>query len=208
MRFVLLPLSWLYGLVVRLRNRLFDSRVLKSAAADVPVISVGNLTAGGTGKTPLVEYIAGHFLTQGRKVGIVSRGYGRASRGVVVVSDGSSLRADARAGGDEPVQMARKYPAAAVVVGEKRVEAARCAIELGAEVLLLDDAFQHRYLRRDVDILVLDSRKDIREEPLLPSGLRREPLSSLRRADLVVMSRIASRSVRVPWAPALGAEHI
>ena len=122
-----MPLSWVYGLVVRLRNRLFDSSVLKSSAVAVPVISVGNLTAGGTGKTPLVEYITGYLLTQGRKVGIVSRGYGRASRGVVVVSDGSSLRVDARAGGDEPVQMARKHPAAAVVVGERRVEAALCA---------------------------------------------------------------------------------
>ena len=204
MRYLLLPLSWFYGLVVRLRNRMFDLGLLRISRASVPVIAVGNLTAGGTGKTPLVELIAGHLISGGKKVGVVSRGYGRASRGVVVVSHGAGVRAGARLAGDEPVQMARKYPSAVVVVGERRVEAAKRAVALGAEVLVLDDAFQHQYLHRDVNIVLLDARLDITGEPLLPSGLRREPLSGLRRADVVVLSRAPRHGVEIEWTGALG----
>ncbi len=203
MKYLLLPLSWLYGLIVWLRNRLFDLGILRTSRVNVPVISVGNLTAGGTGKTPLVEAIAGHLLSGGKKVGIVSRGYGRASRGVVVVSDGDGVRAAGCEAGDEPMQMARKHPRAVVVVGERRVEAARRAVTLGAEVLVLDDAFQHRYLHRDVNIVVLDSRIDITGERLLPSGLRREPLRGLQRADVLVFSRVPPHGTQIEWAGAL-----
>ncbi|MGB2960079.1 MAG: tetraacyldisaccharide 4'-kinase [Bacteroidota bacterium] len=203
MKHLLLPLSWFYGLVVWLRNRMFDLGILRTSRVSVPVISVGNLTAGGTGKTPLVEAIAGHLLSGGKKVGIVSRGYGRASRGVVVVSDGNSVRAAGREAGDEPMQMAWKHPSAAVVVGERRVEAARRAVALGAEVLVLDDAFQHRYLHRDVNIVVLDSRIDITRERLLPSGLRRELLPGLGRADILVLSRVPPHGAKIEWAGAL-----
>lgn len=187
---LLLPFSWLYGIAIRLRNKLFDWGMLKSRSAGVPVISVGNLTVGGTGKTPLVEFIVEELKRYGKRVAVVSRGYKRKSKGVQVVSDGRRVLADAEIGGDEPVQIAQKYSDAIVVVGEKRVEAARKAVELGAEVIVLDDGFQHRYLKRDLDIVVLDSTTDVRIDALLPAGRLREPVSSLQRASVVAFSKV------------------
>jgi tetraacyldisaccharide 4'-kinase len=196
MKNLLLPLSWLYALVMICRNKAFDVGLLKSVDAGVPVISVGNLTAGGTGKTPLVEFIARVLLSRGKRVAIVSRGYGRVSRGVQIISDGRSVLLDAAQGGDEPVQIARKFPGAIVVVGERRAEAARVAIDqLGANVIVIDDGFQHRYLRRDLDIVVVDSRTDLVREPVLPAGMRREPMAGLRRAGFLVFSKVSSKDV-------------
>jgi tetraacyldisaccharide 4'-kinase len=200
---VLLPLSVLYGTAVYLRNKAFDLNVLKTEDVHVPVISVGNIVAGGVGKTPLVEYIAGYCKDQGRRVGILSRGYKRSSRGVVVVSDGKTVLVDAGEGGDEPVQMATKLNPAIVVVAERRVEGARAAINLGADVLLLDDGFQHRYLHRDVNILVLDSMVSPREESLLPAGRRREPLAAIKRADIVALSHSSAKVDFALWRSGL-----
>lgn len=186
----LLPLSWLYASVLVLRNMLFDRGVLKSERAGVPVVSVGNMTVGGTGKTPLVEYIVRHLLSVGKRVGVVSRGYKRMSRGVVVVSDGRRVFVGAAEGGDEPVQIATKFREAIVVVGEKRIEAARRAVTLGAEVIVADDAFQHRQLHRECDIVVVDASRDIGSDAVLPAGRLREPLSGLRRADVVALSHV------------------
>jgi tetraacyldisaccharide 4'-kinase len=175
--------------VVILRNIAFDLGILRRRRVAVPVISVGNLTAGGTGKTPLVELLVGRLLSQKKKPVVVSRGYGRQSRGVLIVSDGSGMQPNVLEGGDEPSQMARRFPSVGVVVGEKRVDAAlRAARDLRPDVIVLDDGFQHRYLERDLDIVVLDARTDITREPLLPAGRRREPLESLKRANLVVIS--------------------
>jgi tetraacyldisaccharide 4'-kinase len=169
------------------------------------VISVGNITVGGTGKTPLVEYIVRHCLARGRRVAVVSRGFRRASRGLVIVSDGHSVLADASTGGDEPVQIARKFPQAVVVVGERRREAALVAVErLGAEVVVLDDGFQHRYLARDLDIVVVDSGRDSPTGMLLPAGPLREPWDGMRRADVVVMSKIVSVRDGAFWKERLG----
>lgn len=190
-RKLLLPLSWLYGAAVGVRNFLFTTGILGTTNVGVPVISVGNITAGGTGKTPLVERIVEHLLQRGHRVAVVSRGYGRESRGVVVVSDGKSIRVDATRGGDEPVQIARRYPDACVVVGERRVDAAREAVKtLGAQVIVLDDGFQHRYIARNIDIVVVDTRGDLTREPLLPAGRRREFLSGIRRATLLAFSKV------------------
>ncbi len=187
----LLPFSWVYGSVVAARNRAYDRGLLKGRSVGVPVICVGNLSAGGTGKTPLVEYIVRTLLGKGRRVAVVSRGYRRRSRGVVVVSDGRMLRADAKDGGDEPVQIAMKFPSAPVVVGEKRADAAEVAVrDCAAGVIVLDDGFQHRGLNRDLDILVIDARRDITREPMLPAGTRRESVGSLRRAGLVAISNV------------------
>jgi len=186
----LLPLSWLYGLVIACRNKAFDWGLMRVSDAGVPVISVGNLTAGGTGKTPLVEYIVETCLAKKRKVAVVSRGYKRDSSGVVMVSDGGGVRVDAGRAGDEPMQMARKYPGVVVVVGERRAEAARMALASGkTDLMVMDDGFQHRSLRRDLDILVLDSRKDAFLTPMIPAGERREPTSAVRRARLLAFSR-------------------
>ncbi len=173
------------------RNAAFDLELRKTTGVAVPVISIGNLTAGGTGKTPLVEMLVQRLLQMGKRTAVVSRGYGRRSRGVVVVSDGRNILVDARRGGDEAVMVARRFPTACVVVGERRVAAAQFAVHpLGAEVVVLDDGFQHRALRRDLDIVVLDARRDITREALLPAGRRREPLSALRRAGLLAFARV------------------
>lgn len=203
MRGILLPLAWIYGLLVAARQRAFDLGWLSQESAGVPVISVGNLTTGGTGKTPLVELLLSLLLRRGCAPAVVSRGYGRKSRGVRIVSSGGKVHCDAREGGDEPVQVAKKFPGVSVVVGERRVEAARTAVrQCGADVIVMDDGFQHRYLRRDLDILVMDARRDIREEPLLPAGARREWLTGINRADLLVFSR-SSGSEPPAWAGGL-----
>jgi tetraacyldisaccharide 4'-kinase len=199
MKYLLLPFSWLYGLAIIGRNLAFDIGILRSVDVGVPVISVGNMTMGGTGKTPLVEQIVNMCLGRNRRVAVVSRGYRRKSQGVVVVSDGHRLLADASQGGDEPVQIARKYPMAVVVVGERRVDAARKAVELKADVIVLDDGFQHRYLHRDLDIVVLDSRKDLFRTSMIPAGERREPLGSIRRGQLLALSRVDESSGKDGW---------
>jgi tetraacyldisaccharide 4'-kinase len=206
MQSLLLPLAWLYGLVMSARNMLFDAGFLRIRSAGVPVIAVGNMTAGGTGKTPIVEWLVRELQTHDIRPAVVSRGYGRASRGVVAVSDGVRLLATALDAGDEAVQVATKFPTVPVVVGERRVDAARAAVErFGAEVLVLDDAFQHRYLGRDLDIVILDARVDVTRERMLPAGRRREPLRGLGRAGLLAFSKLAEGHADVPWRADLGA---
>lgn len=185
---LLLPFAFLYAGVMRVRNRMFDRGVLKQEHPGIPVISVGNLTVGGTGKTPLVEYVVRELQQRGRTVAVVSRGYRRRSKGVVVVSDGTSVLTDAAKGGDEPVQLAQKFRNAIVVVGERRVEAARRAVELGADVIVLDDGFQHRYIARDLDIVVVDSMQNPAADAVLPAGRLREPIAGLSRAHVVALS--------------------
>jgi tetraacyldisaccharide 4'-kinase len=186
---LLLPFSWLYALVMLVRNKLFDWGVLNSEGVGVPVISIGNLTVGGTGKTPLVEYIVELLIGKGLRVGVVSRGYKRTSTGVVVVSDGKNVLSNADSGGDEPVQIATKFRDVIVVVGEKRVEASKKAVELGAHIIVVDDGFQHRYLKRDLDVVVIDSTSDIMRDAVLPAGRLREPISGLKRADVAAFSK-------------------
>jgi tetraacyldisaccharide 4'-kinase len=155
----------------------------------VPVIAVGNMTAGGTGKTPVVELLVRALCQRGVRVGVISRGYGRASRGVVIVADRERVRVNAQAGGDEPVQIARKFPGVPVVVGERRYDAAVAVVEeCGARIVVSDDGFQHRWLHRDRDIVVVDGARDLAAEPMLPAGMRREPMHGLRRAHLVALT--------------------
>jgi tetraacyldisaccharide 4'-kinase len=204
MKTLLLPFSWLYGLVILARNLAYDKGWFRQEAVEVPVISVGNLTAGGTGKTPLVEYLVRQLVASGKHPAIVSRGYGRRSDGVVVVSDGQTVQSNAAMGGDEPVQMAHKLANVPIVVAERRIEAAQVAVrDFHADVLVLDDGYQHRSLKRDLDVLVMDARKDLTREPLLPAGMRREPLSALDRANIVVLSRVDPGAGPVRWLNAL-----
>jgi tetraacyldisaccharide 4'-kinase len=190
LRAALLPLSSLYGSALETRARLYRSGVLASHRVPCPVVSVGNVTFGGTGKTPFVEFLARRFRFEGRHPAVVSRGYGRASRGVVVVSEGNGPLVGADEGGDEPVAIARRVPGAIVVVGERRVEAARTAIERGADLILLDDGFQHLALERDVNLLLVDAADPFGGGKLPPDGTLREPLTALARADAVVLTRI------------------
>jgi tetraacyldisaccharide 4'-kinase len=203
MRTLLLPFSWGYALATTVRNLAFDCGAFHSRRATIPVISVGNMTAGGTGKTPLVEYLLPLLTGGGFHPAVVSRGYGRSSHGVVAVACRGALLANARNGGDEPVQIAAKFPGVTVVVGERRYEAVEVAVrECGADVALLDDGFQHRWLRRDLDIVVLDARKNIFKETFLPAGMKRERLKGLHRADIIGLSH-APAEVDVPWISAL-----
>jgi tetraacyldisaccharide 4'-kinase len=176
------PLSAIYGGVVAARNALYDHGVLRARRLQGPVVSVGNLSAGGSGKTPFVMLLGELLKARGVKFDVLSRGYGRKSKGVRLV-DPAGLP---REFGDEPLLIARKLQVP-VVVGEDRYEAGRFAeSKFGIQLHLLDDGFQHRALARDFDI-VLVTPQDAKDQ-LLPSGRLREPLSSLRRADAVVLT--------------------
>jgi tetraacyldisaccharide 4'-kinase len=189
-----------------IRNAAFDAGILRAESAGVPVISVGNLTAGGTGKTPLVEFVLQYLSGQGIHAAMLSRGYGRRSRGARVVSDGRRVLLGALEGGDEPVQVARRCPAVPVLVAERRIDGARMAVrEFGVKAIVLDDGFQHRSLRRDLDIVVLDAQVPIEREPMLPAGLRREQLLSLRRAQVIVYTGVPQENEGPPsWSGNIG----
>ena len=183
----LLPLSWLYGLGVKFRNMLFEIGILHSESFDVPVISVGNITVGGTGKTPHVEYLI-ELLKDKTKVAVLSRGYKRRTRGFVIADD----NATAKTIGDEPLQMKRKYgDDITVAVDRKRCHGIRqlTSDEDGIDVILLDDAFQHRYVKPGVNILLVDYHRLIIYDKLLPAGRLREPLSGKNRADIVIVTK-------------------
>ena len=190
LRRLLSPLSALYGGAVAARARLYRSGRFRTERVACPVVSVGNLTFGGTGKTPFVEFLARRLRFEGKRPAILSRGYGRRGRGLVVVSAGNGPLVAAETGGDEPVAMALRLPTVPVVVAERRVEAARSAIDLGADLLLLDDGYQHLALERDVNILLLDAGDPFGGGDLPPAGSLREPLSALGRADAFVFTRV------------------
>ena len=180
------PLSTIYGSVVRARNALYDGHHIPARRLEGPVVSIGNLSAGGSGKTPFVMLLGELLKARSVKFDVLSRGYGRNSRGVLLV-DPAGLP---QAYGDEPLLIARKLQVP-VIVGEGRYEAGRFAeAEFGAQLHLLDDGFQHRALARDFDI-VLVTPQDLNDQ-LLPAGRLREPLKSLRRADAVVLASGAS----------------
>lgn len=184
----LLPLSWIYGLGVRLRNQLFELGVLHQQAFDIPVISVGNITVGGSGKTPHVEYLI-RLLQQQVQVGVLSRGYKRKSRGYVLAEADTPMHEI----GDEPYQMKRKFPDAYVAVDRNRCEGinrmTNDAETKDVDVILLDDAFQHRYVKPGVNILLVDYHRLIIYDKLLPAGRLREPLSGKNRADVVIVTK-------------------
>ncbi|HYV18213.1 MAG TPA: tetraacyldisaccharide 4'-kinase [Verrucomicrobiae bacterium] len=180
----------LYRGAVRLRNGLYDRGVLHPASLAWPVVSIGNLTVGGSGKTPVTSSLAGALLARGFAVGIVSRGYGRAGSAPVLVSDGARLLAGPEAAGDEPVLLAQAHPRAVVAVAADRRMAFGLLPEKPApRVLLLDDAFQHRAVARDVDLLLVDGEAPFGNGRILPFGPLREPISGMRRADALVVTR-------------------
>ncbi|HEX8650615.1 MAG TPA: tetraacyldisaccharide 4'-kinase [Pyrinomonadaceae bacterium] len=188
----LAPLSALYGTVTRARLMLYQRGALPVHKLNAPVISVGNITTGGTGKTPLVEWIARMVALTGRRVCVLTRGYGRAHPGErVIVSDGERILADAREGGDEPVMLAEMLLGVAAVISDAdRVGAARWAeVALGSQVFILDDGFQHLRIARDLNVLTIDATAPWGGGHLLPRGHLREPLQGLARADIIVITR-------------------
>jgi tetraacyldisaccharide 4'-kinase len=176
------PLSAAFAVGVGLRGAGYRLGVLRTRRAPLPVVSVGNLAVGGTGKTPMTLWLAGELRARGANPAIVSRGYGGSARGVTVVSRGNGPEVSPAVAGDEPVMLAKLFPGP-VVTAARRSEGAAAAAALGCDVIVLDDAFQHRALARDFDLVLVDSRRG----PLLPAGPLREPLSALARADAVVL---------------------
>ena len=192
----LLPFSMLYRELMRLRSALYRWQVLPSYQGPVPIISVGNLAVGGTGKTPVVDYLIKFCLAHGRRVAVVSRGYGgRKHPGVQIVSGGNGPLLEPEQCGDEPYLLARRNPQALVLVSPKRADAVRQAVEeYGAEIILLDDGFQHLAVQRDFDIVLLDAQRPLGNGQLLPAGLLREPVSALGRGDLFLLTRCDNKT--------------
>ncbi|MDU2329908.1 MAG: tetraacyldisaccharide 4'-kinase [Prevotella bivia] len=184
----LLPFSWLYGLGVGIRNYLFDAEILKSKSYSIPVISVGNITVGGAGKTPHVEYLI-DLLRDEMQVAVLSRGYKRKSRGYVVADENTTMRDI----GDEPFLIKQKFEGVYVAVDKDRCHGIDHLISdedtKDVEVILLDDAFQHRYVKPGVNILLVDYHKFINYDKLLPAGRLREPQSAKVRADIVIVTK-------------------
>ena len=189
---ILPPLSVLYSAVTRTRLSLYRRGTFHSVKLDRPVISVGNITTGGTGKTPLVEWVARNLAAAGKKVCILTRGYGRDNPDrMVVVSDGETIMATHAAAGDEPFLLATNLAgAAAVISSADRVAAGNEAIkQFDTDCFVLDDGFQHLRLERDLNIVTIDATNPWGGGHLLPYGHLREPLSGLSRADCIVITR-------------------
>jgi tetraacyldisaccharide 4'-kinase len=187
-----MPLSLVYGAVTRARSALYEAGVLATHSIAAPVISVGNITAGGTGKTPVVASLARVLAREGSRVCVLTRGYGRADpKSRVVVSDGESFFADARVGGDEPRLLAEMLLGVAAVVSDAdRVAAARWAIQnLDSDAFILDDGFQHLRMARDLNIVTLDGTDPWGGGKLLPHGFLRESPRSLARAGCIIITR-------------------
>ena len=184
----LLPLSWIYGLGVGIRNQMFDLGLLKQHSFNTPIIAVGNITVGGSGKTPHVEYLI-NLLKDKLQLSVLSRGYKRKSHGYQLAQSESM----AREIGDEPYQMKKKYPHIHIAVDKKRVNGIKHIINDEAtkdtDVILLDDAFQHRYVKPGINILLIDYHRLIIYDKLLPAGRLREPQSGKDRADIVIITK-------------------
>ena len=209
------PLAALYGAAVSARLAAYRRGLLRVRRAGRPVLSVGNLAAGGTGKTPFVRWLAGELLGREIRPSVLTRGYGRSTRGAVVVSDGAGAVASVRDSGDEAAVLARALPRVPIVADRDRVAAARRveALVPDVDLHLLDDGFSHVSLARDLDIVLLDATSPDAGGALLPQGRLREPLSSLERADLVVVTKCeqadsaSARGLAARWAPGAPVYH-
>ncbi|HVO65848.1 MAG TPA: tetraacyldisaccharide 4'-kinase [Syntrophales bacterium] len=181
-------LSLLYRTVVNLRNKLYDHGILKQNRLSCKVISIGNITVGGTGKTPAVIMLAKLLKERGYRPAVLSRGYGGKNKSTVnVVSDGTKILMGQMEAGDEPILIAKAVEGILVLTGPKRILTGRFAIEnLNADILILDDAFQHRDIYRDVDIVILNREQPFGNGLLLPRGPLRESLESLKRAHFII----------------------
>lgn len=188
--------SYFYGFGSRMKNFLYDNKILKPKKVNAYVISVGNMTTGGVGKTPVVSEIAKYLVNLGQRVAVVSRGYGGKldNRKINMISDGTSVYFDAVQAGDEPYWLAENTQGAYVFTCRNRYLAAKMAVEkFGIQVIILDDGFQHRKLHRDLDIVLMDSVKGFGNEHLLPAGPLREGPEALERIDKLV---VVSKSVK------------
>ena len=193
----LMPWAGLYAFALRLRAGMYKSGILKTERLPRPVVSIGNITVGGTGKTPVTAYIARILLARGCRVAVLSRGYGGSLEGqTCVVSDGATIMLSAGECGDEPYLLAATVPGLMVVIGTDRYAAGRMAMQqLAPDVFLLDDGFQHLRLHRDLNILLQDFSRPFGNGWTLPAGILREPLTAAGRADLVLFTRAPEGAV-------------
>lgn len=184
----LLPISWLYGFVVFIRNKMFECKILKQKEYDVPVICVGNITVGGTGKTPHTEYLI-ELLQSDYRIAVLSRGYKRKSKGFVLAQKGSTVDEI----GDEPYQIKSKYPNILVAVDGERQRGIENLLALPENekpnVILLDDAFQHRYVKPSFTILLTDYNRLMTRDKLLPAGRLREPVHYAEKANIIIVTK-------------------
>ncbi|UCE18911.1 MAG: tetraacyldisaccharide 4'-kinase [Gemmatimonadota bacterium] len=181
----------IYIFIVQIRLRLYGWGIFKRRTLEARVISIGNITLGGAGKTPVVAYLAGHLQGKNCQVGILSRGYKRHSKGLQIVSDGQTVPLSWPEAGDEPYFLARRLPGIPVIVGADRTSAGRHGIDrFGVNTLILDDGFQHLKLHRDLDIVVIDASYPFGNGRVIPAGHLREPLKNLKRADLFWLTRV------------------
>lgn len=200
--FLLKGLSCVFAAIVSLRYLFYRLGLLRRFPLGVQVISIGNITAGGTGKTPVTEIFARTLAARGRKVAILSRGYRRKEApwwkrivtGIVepplVVSDGRHVLLDSAIGGDEPYMLASNLPGVAVVVDRNRVKAGRCAVKrLGCDTIILDDGFQYQKLRHSIEVVLVDSTNPFGNGNMLPRGILREPVRNLKRADIIFLTK-------------------
>ena len=184
-------LSLPYGWAVRLRSFAYTVGLLKSKRLSCPVVSIGNITLGGTGKTPLVMALAKTLVKEGVRVAILSRGYKRRKASGSVVSDGQTILLTPEESGDEPYLMARGLKGIPILVGKDRFVTGQMALQrFGVQGLLLDDGYQHLRLHRDLDILLIDSRIGFGDRHLLPRGMLREPVSNIRRAHFFLLTKV------------------
>lgn len=184
----LLPFSWMYGWGVGLRNKLFDWGWIRSKSFHIPVICIGNLAVGGTGKTPHTEYLIRLLQQAGLQVATLSRGYKRKTKGYILATSQSS----AHEVGDEPCQMKQKFPHVRVAVDANRKQGIERLMQMDTprtDVILLDDSFQHRYVKAGLNILLTDYNRLFCEDCLLPAGLLREPVSSKNRAQIIIVTK-------------------
>jgi tetraacyldisaccharide 4'-kinase len=184
-------LSLIYRFLVQSRQTLYSTGILKSFTLPCRVISIGNITLGGTGKTPTAIYLAQLFQARGMKTVVLSRGYkGTSSEKAAVVSDGKRILLDVREAGDEPFLLSKALPGVPIIIGKNRVVAGQCAIEqFSPEMVILDDGFQHVQLKRDVDIVLIDLHYGFGNGHLVPRGMLREPLSSMKRANIFLLTK-------------------
>ncbi len=187
---VLFLLEIIYFLVIKARSLLYRFNILNTENLDCRVISIGNITTGGTGKTPVVDKFTRMLKAAGKKVVIISRGYGGSVKGPAIVSDGKEIKLDVDEAGDEVYMLARQLPDIPVVIGKDRYQAGQLVLkEFNPDIILLDDGFQHRQLGRDLDIVVINALEPYGNNHLLPRGFLREPLSAFKRADIFIISK-------------------
>jgi tetraacyldisaccharide 4'-kinase len=202
LRILLLPFVPVYTLIILIRNYLFDRGIFKSRKVNAKIISTGNLNVGGSGKTPLVIYISNLLKTKNIKGGVLSRGYGRKTKGYLLVSDGNEIKTTVEQSGDE-IYLTVDECNVPAGVSENRVQgASRLISDTGVEAIVLDDAFQHRWIYRDIDLLIIEQKfltcNEELSHLLLPTGNLREGFSSIERADAVIINRKFSEKSEIP----------